>query len=245
MNDPTFSVLTPVPLWNAAVEQLRTMIERGDIGPGAKLPAERKLCEQFGISRVSLREALRVLQATGYVETRAGLGTFARLPEVDPLGAGAVKWFEGDIQVTELFELRLLVEPGAAALAAVRRTEEDLKQIRLSIETLRRAEADGDDFAVVAADAEFHRLVGNSLHNNAVHSLVEQMQTGPERRASLSVPGQAHRALEDHSAIFEAIEAGDGDRARQEMADHLNRALIFINDYLNQTQFDNEQRNDP
>ncbi|MFC5996444.1 FadR/GntR family transcriptional regulator [Pseudonocardia hispaniensis] len=245
MSEPKFTQLTPQPLWTAAVDQLRELIDTGAIPPGTRLPGERTLCAQLGISRVSLREALRVLQAIGYVETRPGAGTFARVPDpVEP--EQAATWFENDLHVVELFELRMLVEPGAAALAAARRVEDDVARMRFAIDQMRDAAARSDRLATVAADAEFHRVVGASLGNDAVKSLVEFMQerSGVERRVSLSVPGQIERAINGHLAILEAIAAKDAEAARLAMLHHLEDAMRFLRQHTEQHRTDkhHEQR---
>ena len=123
-NNSPYSPLSPKPLWTAAVEQIRTLIESGEIAVGSRLPAERELCRQLGISRISLRESLRVLQSTGYVETRPGSGTYARLPE--PVAEEPISsWIAKDLHILELFELRRAVEPGIAGLAALRHGDDD------------------------------------------------------------------------------------------------------------------------
>ncbi len=231
MSEPSpYKQLAPKTLWNAAVDQIRTLIDTGVIPVGTRLPAERKLCEQLGISRVSLRESLRVLQSIGYVETRAGSGTFARLPEVVDKNESLADWLAKDLHIMELFELRMVVEPGAAALASTRRSAEEVQAMQATIETMHEAALSGDRLAAVAADAEFHRLVGHSVANTAVSHLMDQMQdqSGAERRVSLGVPGQVVRAIQDHQEILDAIAAGNPEAARRAMLQHLEDAIDLI-----------------
>jgi|SRR5699024_5594452 len=223
--------LVAQPLWNIAVDHIRGLIDSGEIAEGARLPSERELCTQLGISRVSLRESLRVLQSMGYVETRPGSGTYARLPE--PVESITLSdWLEKDIHIVELFELRLVVEPGVAALAASRRGDDQVAALAETIETMRDA-GDGNYLEAVAADAMFHRLIATSAANNALDRLVDEMNNvaGTERRASLHVPGQIGRAIEDHQKILNAIASGNADQARQEMQLHLERAVDEMNAY--------------
>ena len=231
MSEPSpYKQLAPKTLWNEAVAQIRNLIDSGVIPVGTRLPAERKLCEQLGISRVSLRESLRVLQSIGYVETRAGSGTYARLPEVVDKNESLADWLANDIHIVELFELRMVVEPGAAALSSTRRSAEDVKAMQVTIDAMGQAALVDDRLAAVAADAEFHRLVGHSVANTAVSHLMDQMQdqSGAERRVSLCVPGQVVRAIHDHQKILDAIAAGNPNAARQAMLGHLEDAIDLI-----------------
>ncbi|GAA0492118.1 FadR/GntR family transcriptional regulator [Microbacterium aurantiacum] len=230
-NDTPYERLTPKPLWTAAADQIRERIESGDIPVGARLPSERDLCAQFGISRISLRESLRVLQSTGYVETRPGSGTYARLPE--PIADGSLAaWIAKDIHILELFELRRAVEPGIAGLAALQRKEAHLGPLEATI-TQMAGDSPRDHPRVVAADAEFHRLIGHSIGNPAISRLIDQIQDegGAERRLSLGVPGQTQRAVDDHSEIFDAIRRQDEVGARDAMRAHLDDAVDWIVTY--------------
>lgn len=213
------------------MEQLRTKIESGEIPVGARLPSERVLCGELGISRVSLREALRVLQATGYVESKQGAGTFARLPE-DALSASPL-WFANDIHVVELLEMRIAIEPGIAAFAAKRRSQGDLEVLQESVDNMRSACESNDRLTIVAADAEFHRLIGLCVRNKSLRDLMEefQQQSGVERRASLSVPGQTLRAIEGHQQILDAIKAKEPGLASEAMRVHLEQAMEITQQY--------------
>lgn len=232
MSEISFDQVATQRLWTAAVEQLRSKIESGEIPVGTRLPSERVLCSELGISRVSLREALRVLQATGYVETRHGAGTFARLPEEREQATAL--WFANDIHVIELLEMRIVIEPGVAAFAATRRTDNDLTAMEAAVIEMRRAAEIGDRLLVVAADAEFHHVIGLSVRNAALGDLMEQFQeqSGVERRASLSVPGQTQRAIDGHQAILDAIKSADAERARKAMQSHLEDAMHITHEYV-------------
>lgn len=231
MTDLSFDQVTSPRLWNVAVDQLRQKIESGEIPVGTKLPSERVLCTELGISRVSLREALRVLQATGYVDSRQGSGTYARLPEDREFNT--TLWFANDIHIVELLEMRIAIEPGVAAFSAKRRTLEDITAMQDSVQTMLDAYEEQDQLMVVAADAEFHRLIGLSVRNPSLANLMEgfQDQSGMERRASLSVPGQSLRAVEGHRQILEAIRNQDPILAAESMRIHLEEAMDITHKY--------------
>ncbi|WP_166999379.1 FadR/GntR family transcriptional regulator [Paramicrobacterium fandaimingii] len=243
MNDnknTPYSPLTPKPLWTAAVEQIRALIENGDIPVGGRLPAERELCRQLGISRISLRESLRVLQSTGYVETRPGSGTFARLPEPvndEPVSA----WIAKDLHILELFELRRAVEPGIAGMAALRHKGGHIAAMQSTVTEMEGSDSQ-DNARAVAADAEFHRLIGHCIENPAISQLVDQIHemAGVERRLSLAVPGQRHRAVEGHRKILEAVQAGDEAAATAAMREHLDEAVDWIITYAKNNSLEKE-----
>lgn len=226
--------LKPKPLWTAAADQIRDLIESGEIPVGARLPSERDLCGQLGISRISLRESLRALQSTGYVETRPGSGTYARLPEPVSVGSLAA-WIAKDIHILELFELRRAVEPGIAGMAAIRHKDAHLAALEAAVAEM-ADDSPRNHARVVAADAEFHRLIGHSIENPAISRLIDQIhdEGGVERRLSLSVPGQTERAAADHLAIYEAIARRDEAGARDAMSRHLDRAVEWIMTYSQQ-----------
>lgn len=228
MTQSPYTPLTPRPLWSAVADQLRELIVSGVIPVGSRLPPERSLCAQLAVSRLPLREALRVLQASGYVETRPGSGTYARLP--DP---PARPWIDEDIHVVELFELRLIVEPNVAGLAARRRSGDDLTRLGKTVTALREAGAAGNRQAAVAADAAFHALLAASAANTALSRLMDRMQelTGTERRASLDVPGQIARAVADHERILDAVASGDTEAATAAMAAHLRAAADLVGEH--------------
>jgi len=222
-------------LWSTAVEQIRDLIDGGRLRPGERLPGERELCQQLGISRVSLREAIRVLESDGYLAVKPGRGTFVLAPpaavDADPLAA----WLrEHDDLVRQLFELRLLVEPGVAALAAERRDPETRAALEAAAADLASAAVAADLPAAIAADAEFHNLLARATGNTVVGELVPRMMQaiGEERRVSLAVPGQLERAVAGHRAILGAVAAGDAATAEAAMRRHLRDALHYIDRWL-------------
>lgn len=221
-------------LWKSAVEQIRGLIESGDLQVGQRLPSERELCRRLGISRVSLREATRVLESTGYVEVRPGRGTFVRDRqglEHKPL----YDWLrQQDRLIHQLFEFRELVEPGIAALAAQRRDRRDLGRLWATIEEMKQANAADDLIGSVAADAQFHRLLAAVTHNSIVDQLMSQMMhvLGEERRVSLRIPGQIERAIAGHTEILEAVERRQPELAEAAMRTHLRDARRYIDAWV-------------
>ncbi|MCC6790962.1 MAG: FadR family transcriptional regulator [Thermomicrobiales bacterium] len=227
-----FSSVRRAHLWSSAVDQIRDLIESGRLPAGSRLPGERELCQQLGISRVSLREAIRVLESHGFVEVRPGRGTYARLPEPD---RSLETWLrEHNDHLHQLFELRGLVEPGLARLAARRRDAAVIAALETTVRELELV-ADLDDLSLaVAADAEFHRILAHATGNSIIDELMGQamLALGDERRASLQIPGQIGRAAAGHRAILTAIAAGDSAAAEEEMRRHLGDAILYIDSWM-------------
>ncbi len=218
-------------VWSATVDHLRTMIDSGRLPAGSRLPAERALCEQLGISRGSLRQALRVLDSIGYVQVRPGSGTYVREDiEERPLRG----WFSEHEQLVEkLFDLRTTVEPTLAERLALDHTPRVLARLESTVDEMDRAATDGDMLRVIAADAEFHRVIAGNAGNDDVTDLLRSVLSlvGEERRAALRLPGQIRKAVDEHRAILEAIRRSDAVAAREITRKHLLDAKTYVHDY--------------
>lgn len=234
---PTVELFTSVRrahLWSTAVDQIRALIESGRLPAGARLPGERELCQQLGISRVSLREAIRVLESTGYLDVRPGRGSFARIPAATPERSLAIWLREHNDHLHQLFELRGLVEPGLAALAARRRDPSVVAVLETAVTELELVAGLDDLPLAVDVDGEFHRVLAHATGNAIIDELMSQamLALGDERRASLQIPGQVQRAAAGHRAILTAIAAGDVATAEEAMRRHLNDAIHYIDSWI-------------
>lgn len=220
-------------VWSATVDHLRAMIDSGRLPAGSRLPAERVLCEQLGISRGSLRQALRVLDSIGYVQIKAGSGTYVR--EQENLGERPLRsWFSEHEQLVEkLFDLRTTVEPTLAERLALHHTPRVVARLESNVAEMEQAAADDDMLRVIAADAEFHRVIAGNAGNDDVADLLRSVLSlvGEERRAALRLPGQIRKAVEEHRAILEAIRASDAAAARERTRKHLMDAKTYVHDY--------------
>ncbi|MEU4518755.1 FadR/GntR family transcriptional regulator [Amycolatopsis sp. NPDC024027] len=217
-------------VWSATVDRLRSLIDSGELAPGSRLPAERALCEELGISRGSLRQALRVLASIGYVQIRAGSGTYVREQQEQPLRT----WFtEHDQLVEKLFDLRATVEPTLAGRLAEQATAKVLSRLEDNVAEMAQAAEAGDMLHVIAADAEFHRVIAQNAGNDDVAGLLRSVLAlvGEERRAALRLPGQIRKAVADHRAILDAIRRADPAAARELTLKHLVDAKTYAHDY--------------
>ena len=217
-------------VWSATVDRLRSLIDSGELAPGSRLPAERVLCEELGISRGSLRQALRVLASIGYVQIRAGSGTYVREHQDQPLRT----WFtEHDQLVEKLFDLRATVEPTLAGRLAGHATPKVLSRLEDNVAEMAQAAEDGDMLRVIATDAEFHRVIAQNAGNDDVAGLLRSVLAlvGEERRAALRLPGQIRKAVDDHRAILDAIRRSDPGAARELTLKHLVDAKTYAHDF--------------
>lgn len=203
-----------------AVDQIGQRIIRGDLAPGTVLDLEA-FEREFDASRTVIREALRVLATHGLVDARPKRGTYV-LPrqEWNLLGADLLRWqYEQRLDPTflaNLAEVRAIVEPAGARIAAGRRTEEDLATLRDALERLADPDATSDQ--VVTADLEFHRALLLAGHNELLGRLELVIETGLRAR-DLLVHSSSNfsDAVPVHRAVFEAVEAGDADAAASAM----------------------------
>jgi len=212
-----------------AVEQITALIRSGEMKPGDRLPTEREFSERLKVSRTSVREALRTLEALGLIEVRPGRGAFVRDSFAEAIrGTGSTIVPPSLREIEELVEVRAMFETRACALAAQRATAEDLAAMQAAIDEMERAYLANDLVGMVLADTAFHRAIvaatGNRLLIRLEAALSHQLMDS--RKMSLSTPGKPPRSLRRHQLILEAIKARDGEWAAGIMLDHIKSVKI-------------------
>ena len=191
--------------------------------PGDALPSERELAERYGVGRSSVREALRMLESRGLIESR-GSGTFVIAPWRNPFQEPLSLVVAGeDVDRTQLFEVRRMLEAEAAALAAKRRSLGDLELMHEATDEMEAAIDSAD--AYVAADIRYHLVIAEATGNRL---LLHLMQAIRERLTEMfgtvfKFPGGPERSIAQHRLITQAIAAEDAERARQAMTEHILR----------------------
>jgi DNA-binding FadR family transcriptional regulator len=218
--------LEPQRLYRQIAEQLRALISNGEFTPGARLPAERDLAKQMGVSRPSVREALIALEVEGWVEVRTGSGVFVL--ERDGQKQDAPKVPDNEWGPLEIIRARRVIEGEIASLAAQHARRKDAQAIGDAIEMMREDTERG--IAPTLGDRAFHTAIAEAC-GNAV--LVDTVRTfwdarrGPlyERLGDYfeNVPSW-RTAIGEHEAIFAAIRAHDGDAARDAMHAHMDKS---------------------
>ena len=240
VNDELFTAVSPNRMSEAIVAQIRELIRTGRLRPGDRLPSERDLGERVGVSRVTVREALRVLEAGGLIEIRVGArgGAFVTSPSSAKIGTGLADLITlSPLTPVEVTEARQVFENGIVGLVVERATEQDIADLRDMVE--RHATALREGRYGMAMSAAFHVRFAASTHNAAVESLVRSFH-GPLlmslREAQVAQPMMGHRGTAEHRDIVEAVAARDADRARELMATHLRRTARRVTRLRNQQQ---------
>jgi GntR family transcriptional repressor for pyruvate dehydrogenase complex len=209
-------------IYEEIVRQVKQLIGEGRLKTGDRLPPERELAEKFVVSRTSVREALRALESLGFIEIRAGEGTFVRAVSVDALvGPLALMMTSQREAIGELFEARRVLEPAIAALAASRATPDEIQDMERILESQAREVTAGR--TGLAEDAAFHTAIGAAAHNHAITRIVHAIMDllTQSREESLNTPGRPTRSHQDHRRILQAIAKRNPSAARQAMLDHL------------------------
>ncbi|CAM4034915.1 GntR family transcriptional regulator [Bordetella tumbae] len=220
----------PRNLAQGLVEDVSERIRGGQIRPGEKLPTESELMRQFGVSRTVVREALSRLQAAGLVETHHGIGTYALEPSggadfrVDPADLATVR------DVLVLLELRICLESEAAGLAAMRRTDAQLADMRVALDEFRHSLGNAGD--TITPDFRFHLLIAQATDNRYFADLMSHLGSAAIPRARINSARIADedreqylaRVNREHEDIYDAISRQEPDAARAAMRTHLSNS---------------------
>jgi GntR family transcriptional repressor for pyruvate dehydrogenase complex len=221
---PRLEPIERVPVTARVVERLKELIASHEYAPGSRLPSERELRELLGVGRSTIREALRGLEALGMIELRQGVGAYVRdlHGDVDD-GPGFAAWpRKYRIGIESMLVARLAIEPPAAALAAINRSQAQLEKIGEQLAAFSRAIAADDLAALALADVAFHDEIAR-----AGDPLLAQMLESVEvlsirsRRTSLARHERRPSVYARHERIYEAICAGDAAAASKAMSSHL------------------------
>jgi GntR family transcriptional repressor for pyruvate dehydrogenase complex len=223
-----------VALADQLVDHLVDAITRGDHPPGSRLPPEDRLSELFSVSRLTIREAIRVLRMKGVVRVEQGRGTFvnptSRWAPLDPTLLAARTATAGDAGdlARKLTEARRMVEIGAAELAAERRSMADLRALEREMGATYAALDDVDAFA--EADVAFHDALITAADNSFVAALFEPVATllRQVRRDTLGTRELREQALGWHIRILEAVRAGSREAAREAMKGHMDATFAVL-----------------
>ncbi len=214
-----------VAVTDEAIEKIKGMIVTGALRPGDRLPKEADLASDLGLSRNSLREAVKALSLINILDVRQGDGTYVTSLE-PPLLLEALNFivdFHQDNTVLEFLAVRRILEPAAAAMAATRVSELEIESLRELIDGLGDA-PDIDIDKLVANDLEFHRRISAASGNSVLCSLLDTL-SAPTARArvwrGLTQEGAAVRTIAEHKAILDALAARDPEAARSWATVHI------------------------
>jgi GntR family transcriptional repressor for pyruvate dehydrogenase complex len=223
-----------VPVTDEAIEKIKAMIVSGELGPGDRLPKEADLAERLGLSRNSLREAVKALSLIHVLDVRQGDGTYVTTLEPNLLldALAFMIDFHQDDSVLEFFEVRRILEPAATAMAAMTMPEEDVAELRSVLDELSE-EASVE--VLVANDLEFHRRIAAGSGNSVLCSLIEGLSHSTARARlwrGLTQEGAVRRTREQHAAICDAIQARQPEVARAWATVHVAGVETWLREAL-------------
>lgn len=209
---------------NIAAQTLQRRILDGQYAPGAALPGQRELAESLGISRASLREAISMLEALGLLRSRAGKGVFVTTGSQEnaadlPAGPNAMP-------PDAIFQMRYVIEPANAALAARQRDDDGLTALRECQAEMQRALSASDLVTAADCDLRFHLALAELSGNPALAAITQQFQAQLAYSLRLPFADRSHiwQPADEHDAILAAVAAGNAKAARKAMEQHLRAA---------------------
>jgi len=218
-----FRKITPVRLYESAIEQIMNLIKNKKLRPGDKLPPERELAEKLSISRGSLREAFRVLESRGLIKSKPGGGRYIR--EIRKNGHNNTENIILSLEkssILELLEAREMFEVKIAKIAAQKATIEDIQLIEEALSKMNEEEElkYGKE---TESDSEFHLAIASASHNfvfvNIIKLHLDLLRDTREK--TWKIPGRREEQQEEHQTIFQAIKEHDSKEAGEAMLKHL------------------------
>jgi GntR family transcriptional repressor for pyruvate dehydrogenase complex len=220
-----YKVIQASRLYEQIVQQIEESILKGELSEGSQLPAERDLAKQFGVSRTAVREAIKALQEKGLVDAFPGRGTFVTNGTSNSMRRSLdriIKSGEPD-GWAHLVEVREILEPEIAALAAIRADAQDITTMREAIFVMDNAAWDSK--AYIEADLDFHLALAEAAGNPIVLSLIDSIVglLREQRLRIFQVAGGPERGQQHHRNILEAIKRHDAQGARVAMKAHLSQ----------------------
>lgn len=219
-----------VRLSEGVVNAIKQMIVDQGFAPGDKFYSENELTAKLEVSRSSVREAVRILEVTGQLSVKHGKGIFIVDTDAQPYD-GFVHWLKSNDQsLQEHFEVRLIIEPQTARLAALGATPEEVAELaRVHAEFVRNAGL-GLTAETIRCDREFHSLLGKATHNKSLFALTQSITTSlfDDWISSFHTPGRMEKTVGEHGLVLAAVRAGNAEAAQEHMAAHLRNAIRDI-----------------
>jgi len=213
--------------------RIEALLRAGNLRRGSRLPSEPRLAEMLGVSRASLREALKGLVFLGLLKARPGDGTYLQ-PSLTSMASRHLQWMLllEEIKYMELYELREILEPAAAQLAARRATRDDLEQMKAALDGMKRSTADAETF--IRYELEFHGAITRAAKNGAMQSTMQMMYgalSEGRHRVLPFVPDIAEHWAR-HDRIYQLIASGDATGARRAVTADVKYAEKLLEESL-------------
>jgi GntR family transcriptional repressor for pyruvate dehydrogenase complex len=212
-------------------DRIRRLILDGAFPADHSLPSERALAQRFGVSRGSIRDAIRVLETIGLLDSRHGQGTFTRELDVTRLVAplASVLTYRHDLQA-ELMDVRRLLEPAVAHAAAARVTDDEITELDRIVAAQRRKRRAGQ--SAIVEDTAFHAAIARATRNRVLVSIMETLNEllVESRKLALDQKGRPERSIKGHDAVLAALRRRDGNAAARAMRDHIDQIAAILED---------------
>lgn len=231
MLDSFQTVIRQPSLSDQVTDQLLELIAQGKLKPGEKLPSERELAENFGVSRTVVREAVRSLTAKGLLEVNAGSGMTVRKPTASSISDHFKLLLrlnsDGD-PLEYIFDVRHVLEVEIAGQAAEKATPEDIQEMERHLQLMAQSHDKLEQAAT--ADVEFHAALARATQNPLFAILLSSISgiMLEVRRLGFTLTGAPEQILDEHARILERVRAGDAAGARQTMSDHLKAGQALV-----------------
>lgn len=220
-----------ISITDSAVKSIKQAILTGEYLPGQKLPTEAQFCDLLKVSRTTIREALRILQALGYVTMQPGKGAFASDPLPNPQQSNSNSWYEVEgLSYRDLMEVRIAVETLAVQLAVTRAVPEQVSRLQKIHDEYLEAAAVYDPVKLIILDEMFHTTIVSFTNNQLLNNLNVEIQDcfKPYRTKSFTNKNTYKNAIPSHANILDCFYAKDAARAVREMRHHLELSLKDI-----------------
>ncbi|HHV52259.1 MAG TPA: FadR family transcriptional regulator [Synergistaceae bacterium] len=217
-------------LSDKVIDAIETMIVENQLGVGDRFFSENELAKRLQVSRSSIREAMRVLEARGRVIVRHGKGAYIADPREKP-NDPFVEWLKvNKASLLDHFEVRLIIEPKAAWRAAESACSSAIRMIEEAHNAFVQSVERSDVLGFIKADEDFHRFIAQSTNNKTLYLLMKTMTEllSDGWIASLHIQGRAEKTVLEHGEILAAIKNGDKVKAEKEMFQHLSNAINDI-----------------
>ena len=214
------------------IDEVKALIANGKLGNGEKMPSERELAERFNVSRVPVREAMKILEYMGVLENIPGEGLYVRNIDVhDLIKKLNFAYTATSKTILDLFELRITIETAACYYAAIRRTDEDIDVIRDCLQRMRKLMLSSGDteeelLQLRTLSHEYHSRVVDSAHNSVLSSVYQYLfeLLDISKQYTMNSSNSTYDTLLAHEAIFNRIVQKDPDGAKSDMNGHLTFA---------------------
>ena len=227
--DIGFTTVRRTRVYEGVAQQIQRLIADGALKPGDMLPPERELAERFGVSRTSLRDAIRSLELAGLVISKQGEGTLVADVSADALVAPIASVLVRKRElIAELLDVRKMLEPALAARAAQNATPEDIAKLEELLKRQREKALRGESW--VEEDSEFHYAIARAARNSVVLKVLDVlMDLLRETRArTLQVDGRLQRSLAGHRRVLDAIKRRDADAAERAVKQHVEEIESIV-----------------